>query len=238
VKDMKDYLVLFDKQAKELAMKSKDAKYIEAELLKILPKKSRGEFLVPSNIKMKYLKESYDLETEPVKIRSSIGNSEWTLMFDIIGEKPVKEIFYHFDNENTFRSTGFNWSRDPATGLPIPNFQVDIVNPTGRRTLFVKYTDSTGREHGPYSLVFDVNEQVVAWAKTLLEMTKNSWVSFREYPKGEMIVYFTHLIGYKNSLKEIQYSVDDESLSKRVRFKPDWSIPGAPGIHDEDEIYM
>lgn len=57
VKDMKDYLLLFDKQAKELALKSKDAKYIEAELLKILPKKSRGEFLVPSNIKMKYLKE-------------------------------------------------------------------------------------------------------------------------------------------------------------------------------------
>jgi len=52
---MKEYLVMFDKQAKELASKSKDAKYIETELLKILPKKSRGEFLVPSNIKMKYL---------------------------------------------------------------------------------------------------------------------------------------------------------------------------------------
>lgn len=57
VKDMKEYLILFDKNAKELASKSKDAKQIEAELLKILPKRSRGEFLISSNIKMKYLKE-------------------------------------------------------------------------------------------------------------------------------------------------------------------------------------
>jgi hypothetical protein len=45
-------------------------------------------------------------------------------------------------------------------------------------------------------------------------------------------------VSYKNGLKEIQYSVDSEPLSRRVRFTPDWSGPGAPGIRDDDEIVV
>jgi len=55
VRDMKNYLILFDKHATGLAAKSKDVKHIESEMLKILPKKSRGAFLIPGNIQMKYM---------------------------------------------------------------------------------------------------------------------------------------------------------------------------------------
>jgi hypothetical protein len=53
-----------------------------------------------------------------------------------------------------------------------------------------------------------------------------------------MLVYFTHLLSNKNGLKEIQYSVDNDSLSRRVRFTPDWSGPGAPGISNDDEMLV
>ena len=55
VADMKAYIQLFDNKARELVAKSKDLDYITAELKKVLPVKSQGEWLIPYNLKMKYL---------------------------------------------------------------------------------------------------------------------------------------------------------------------------------------
>lgn len=51
---MKDYLLAFDKRARELAVGAKDAKSVAAELMKALPARAQGEFLVPANVQ-KYL---------------------------------------------------------------------------------------------------------------------------------------------------------------------------------------
>lgn len=55
VEKMKEYLLAFDKKAKELAARSGDADQIAAELKKTLPPRSQGEFLIPSNVREKYL---------------------------------------------------------------------------------------------------------------------------------------------------------------------------------------
>ena len=175
---------------------------------------------------------------EPVQVISSLANSGWVLNFDILGDEPIKEIFYRFADEDTFKSTGFTQARDPRTGLAQPRSYVEVPLFKGTRTLLVKYTDSAGRENGPYTLILDAVKQIVAETKDVLQTTESSWVSFREFPKGRMLLYFSHLVSYKNGLKEIQYSVDNESLSRRVRFTPDWSGPGAPGIRDDDEIVV
>jgi cyclase len=52
---MKEYLVAFDKKARELAATSHDADAIAVELKKALPVRSQGEFLIPSNVREKYL---------------------------------------------------------------------------------------------------------------------------------------------------------------------------------------
>ncbi|MEX2261993.1 MAG: toll/interleukin-1 receptor domain-containing protein [Bryobacteraceae bacterium] len=176
-------------------------------------------------------------DLEPVTVHSSIGNSGWMLTFDIIADQPVKEIFYRFADEEAFKSTGHSQYRDRKTGLPAPRYSVEIPHLQGKRTLLVKYTDSTGGDNGPYTLTFDAREQLVAWTKEVLAVTENSWVAFRDY-EGEVLLYFSHLLSYKNGFKEIRYSVDDESLSKLVHFVPDWSGPGAPGISDDDEIFV
>ena len=167
-----------------------------------------------------------------------LTNSGWMLTFDILSDEPIREIYYRFTDEDTFKSTGFDQARDSRTGLARPRSYVEVPHLNRRRTLLVKYTDSAGRENGPYTLIFDPLEQIVAETKNVLEITNNSWVAFREFPKGRMLLYFTHLVSYKNALKEIQYSVDDESLSRRVRFTPDWSGPGAPRIRDDDETVV
>jgi hypothetical protein len=175
---------------------------------------------------------------EPVKVLSSLTNSGWVLNFDILSDDPIKEIFYRFADEDSFKSTGFTQGRDPRTGLVRPRPYVEVPLFTGTRTLLVTYTDAAGREHGPYTLVVDAVTHLVAETKEILEMTASSWLAFREYPQGRMLLYFTHLLSYKNGLQEILYSVDDESLSRRVRFTPDWSGPGAPGLGDDDETVV
>lgn len=54
---MKEYLTIFDAKATELAAKSDDAEQITAELLKVLPTRAGGAFLITSNVHMKYMRK-------------------------------------------------------------------------------------------------------------------------------------------------------------------------------------
>jgi len=57
IEEMKNYLIAFDKKAKELAAKSNDAEYIAAEIKKSLPQRPEGAGLILWNIQMKYMKK-------------------------------------------------------------------------------------------------------------------------------------------------------------------------------------
>ena len=57
IEDMKDYLIAFDKKAKELAAKSDNAEFIASEIRKFLPSRPEGAGLILWNIQMKYLKK-------------------------------------------------------------------------------------------------------------------------------------------------------------------------------------
>ncbi|MBI1810501.1 MAG: MBL fold metallo-hydrolase [Nitrospirae bacterium] len=57
IEDMKNYLIAFDKKAKELAANSNDVAFISTEIKKALPSRAELESLIQSNIQMKYLKK-------------------------------------------------------------------------------------------------------------------------------------------------------------------------------------
>lgn len=57
MEEMKDYLIAFDKKAKELAAESNNAEYIASEIKKFLPSRPEGAGLILWNIQMKYLKK-------------------------------------------------------------------------------------------------------------------------------------------------------------------------------------
>ena len=54
---MKEYLLLFDAKARELAAGSQDVDAISAELKKVLPKRSLAEWMIPFNLKSRYLRK-------------------------------------------------------------------------------------------------------------------------------------------------------------------------------------
>jgi glyoxylase-like metal-dependent hydrolase (beta-lactamase superfamily II) len=55
IAEMKEYIQTFDRKARELVAKSKDLDFIVAEMKKVLPVKSLGEWMIAYNLKMKYL---------------------------------------------------------------------------------------------------------------------------------------------------------------------------------------
>lgn len=57
LEDMKAYILLFDRKARELASGSSDVQAISAELKKVLPPRPEGSFLIPKNVEMKYVKK-------------------------------------------------------------------------------------------------------------------------------------------------------------------------------------
>ena len=179
---------------------------------------------------------------EPVRLIGMLGNTGWTITLDIVGEARPREVFVRWAGEADFRSTGFAQVRDPRTGLAQPHLQieteVDPAAPLAPRRLDVRFDDATGRSHGPFATSFAPQAKVVAWTRQVLDSTASAWIAFREYPAGHRLVYFTHLLAYKNGLREIRYSVDDVSLSKRLRFKPDWSGPGAPRLTEGEPIMV
>ncbi len=179
---------------------------------------------------------------EPVRLIGMLGNTGWTITLDIVGEARPREVFVRWAGEADFRSTGFAQVRDPRTGLAQPHLQieteVDSAAPLAPRRLDVRFDDAAGRSHGPFATRFDPQAQVVAWTRQVLDSTASAWLAFREYPAGHRLVYFTHLLAYKNGLREIRYSVDDASLSKSLRFKPDWSGPGAPRFTEGEPIMV
>lgn len=58
IEQMKAYLLIFDRKARELALKSDNPDIIATELKNSLPARSQGEFLIPSNIREKYLRKT------------------------------------------------------------------------------------------------------------------------------------------------------------------------------------
>jgi len=177
-------------------------------------------------------------EADRVRVLGMPGNDGWSLYLDI-AEKNVREIFYRLDDAPAFVSTGFNDFRSPQTGLPIPATTIQARGKLGQNhRLLVKYTDGWDRERGPYAVEFDARAQYVRFAKQALA-TSPEWLAFREYPPGTLLVYFTHLISHKNAFQEIRCSIDDESLSRHVRFSPDWSRRSVPVFDmEKDETYF
>jgi cyclase len=57
LQEMKEYLLLFDTKARELAAGSKDVDAMAAELKKVLPKRSLADWMIAFNLKSRYLQK-------------------------------------------------------------------------------------------------------------------------------------------------------------------------------------
>jgi Domain of unknown function (DUF4062) len=155
----------------------------------------------------------------PVTLTTQQSNSGWAVIFSLADFKAT-ELFYRLDRKGDFVSTGHLPQKSPQTGLPMINTYVPLPNlATGDHTVEVKYTDKNGATNGPYTLKFSTASEQLAQGKQILEMTKGSWLSFRDYD-GKVLLYFTHLMSYRPVIQEIRYSINSDAVDQVYKFKP------------------
>jgi hypothetical protein len=68
-------------------------------------------------------------------------------------------------------------------------------------------------------LTFTANAMPPGQMKKILNMTQNSWVSFRDF-NGKQLIYFTHLEAYTCGIKEVHYSLNSDELDKIWELQP------------------
>jgi hypothetical protein len=153
----------------------------------------------------------------PVTITAQESNGGWAIIFTLTDFK-AKELFYRLDGKGDFQSTGHLPNTNAQTGLPMVNSYVPLPNlPPGEHAVEVKYVDKNDKTNGPYNLKFSTEQQQMAQSKMVLNMTSGSWLAFRDY-EGRVLLYFTHLMTHRAVIKEIRYSLDNDSLDQI--FKP------------------
>jgi hypothetical protein len=194
----------------------------------------RGDILAETLAAVADLRQ--EIKRQQVSVSVMVTNSGWLLNLQILDFHP-REIFYRLGDHPDFRSTGLGQNTDLKTGRLAPRLYVTVPAFTGTQELFIKYVDSRGHERGPFRMQIDAVQALVASAKDVLETTR-PWVEFNSPSDGtSACVYFTHLVGYKYALREIRYSIDNDSLSNSLRFTPP-SRPGDLTIGQDDETLV
>lgn len=71
--------------------------------------------------------------------------------------------------------------------------------------------------------------------KQILNMTKDSWVAFRDF-NGKQLIYFTHLESYTCGIKAVHYSINSDALDKNWKLQP--CNPKNPNAIAKNIIYL
>lgn len=174
------------------------------------------------------------LMEKPVSVNWMKSNAGWTATMMIA--EPASEVFYRLDSEPSFKSTGHTQIMHPQTGKPMPVMFVSFPFTGKPLKLWVKYKDRQGREMGPWDFALDPDGEAGRGDKDILEMTKTSWVSFREFD-GKTLVYFTHLMSWRGGINRIYYGVDKKNPDREFKFPPHKGA-GTASITEDVPVYV
>ncbi len=170
----------------------------------------------------------------PVSLSFGVNNSGYTVTVGIA--EPALEILWNMQGSTEPRSTGDSGAINPQTGKPMPQMFFNLPASQRDTRLEIRYRDINGALQGPYSFEFKGKQQSEDANQRILESTTTSWVSFRDY-EGKRLLYFTHLMSYRGSIKKIQYGLNSAQPNKNFRFKP-WNKAGMAPIDAKTPMYI
>ncbi len=192
-----------------------------------------AEWRVDCANRLATLESSKNAMQNPAQVHWLCHNQGWTGTIQI--PELATEIFWRAPGKEKFASTGFATTRSYSTGQPQPSQIIELAKVGGMAVVEVAYKNLNGDMMGPYRAVLEPNEQSHAEAKQMLNISKRSWVSIREYD-GMTLLYFTHLLCYRGGLKQIAYG-----LNSNPRFRvvfPEYNQPGPAPIDASLPVFV
>ena len=166
---------------------------------------------------------SNDTVNAPIAMFSR-HNGGWTVVFSIAD--PTLGISWRIGDAGEFRETGFIDTLDPRTRKRMPNPSIELAADAPAATIQVRYVDASGELQGPFPIKFDPEAALIHDQRKILDMTANSWLSFREF--NGLLVYYTHLMSYRCAIREARIGIDTVVPDKVLKMPPcDARDPGA-----------
>lgn len=170
----------------------------------------------------------------PVTLTWMHTSAGWLGTIQIV--EPALEILWKKPGGADFESTGKSQAISYATGKPQPNPSISLPDGHPKAELEVKYVNAAGVESGVYKAAFDPNAATMEASKQILVLTKQAWVSFRDFD-GKLLVYFTHLMTHRGILQEIRYGLDKPAPDTSFEFPP-YDQPGNATIGADVPTYL
>src|SRR5450631_3749429 len=143
-------------------------------------------------------------------------NGGWTIVFSIAD--PTLGISWRMDDTGEFRETGFLDTLDPRTRKRMPNPSIELAADAPAATIQLRYVDASGEMQGPFPIKFDPEAALIHDQRKILDMTANSWLSFREF--NGLLVYYTHLMSYRCAIREVRVGIDTTVPDKVLKMPP------------------
>lgn len=173
----------------------------------------------------------------PVSIAFGVNNSGYTGTVTIA--EPALELLWNVatgtQGSRDPQSTGDSGGINPQTGKPMPTMFFNLPANQRDTRIEIRYRDANGVLQGPYDFDFKGKQESADANQRILESTTTSWVSFRDYD-GKRLLYFTHLMSYRGSIKTIEYGLNTQTPNKRFRF-PVWRKAGMAPIDAKTPMY-
>ena len=211
---------LADQRAERAWLEKFRAAHAAGKFLKyFLDKKEAQKWLDQADARWTRLSTSATRLDNPVSLIAMQSNSGWAITLTM-ADYTAKEVFYRLDGKGDFKTTGLLPMQNPQTGRPMFNPHIPLPNlEPGEHTIEVRYTDKNDQTNGPYLLKFSTADQQMAQGKMMLMATSGSWLTFQDRD-GNALLYFTTLMTFRPLIKEVRYSLNNESLDLTWKFKP------------------
>ncbi|MEO1334328.1 MAG: hypothetical protein AAFV29_01735, partial [Myxococcota bacterium] len=171
--------------------------------------------------------------SNPLSVIWTVHNAGWMGTIQIAEQ--AREIFWRKKGEPTFESTGHYSQAMGPNGLPMPTMTIDMHKRAPKTELEIKYVNLNGEMMGPFTEVFQPNQESLDQTKRILNMTKTAWVAFNEYD-GRLLLYFTHLLCYAE-VSAIRYGLDTETPDQAYDV-PQREGVGVIGIGADVDCYI
>ncbi|MET0719241.1 MAG: caspase family protein [Tardiphaga sp.] len=143
-------------------------------------------------------------------------NGGWSVMFSIAD--PTLGISWRIGDAGNFRETGFLDTLDPRTRKRMPNPSIELPSDAPASTIQLRYVDASGELQGPFPIRFEPEAALIRDQRKILDMTANSWLSFRDY--NGLLMYYTHLTSYRCAIREARIGIDSTVPDKVLKLPP------------------
>lgn len=178
--------------------------------------------------------QASDMLDNPVAISWGVNNSGYTGTVTIA--EPALELLWSIQGKTEASSTGDSGTVDPRTGKSAPRQFFNLPSNQRDAVIEISYLDANNELQGPFEIPFKGKKESADANQRILESTSTSWVSFRDYD-GKRLLYFSHLMTYRGSIKTIHYGLNTQNPLKRYRF-PAWRKSGIAPIDEKTPLYI